>query len=178
MSVSSETMSTVDGGPVFSGMLTDEDVRLTSAAQAKMAELMGDLDDDIEAVRVFVSGGGCGGMTYGMTYTDTIHPYDKVMQGDGFKIMVDAVALSYLHGSDIDFVDNGVNASFVFNNVFKSCVFALYRSHGTHNGVNVLLIRTQSFPLEGIFIVKDLLFIITGTMQWNILDLFYQIRII
>ncbi len=121
MSVSSETMSTVDGGPVFSGMLTDEDVRLTSAAQAKMAELMGDLDDDIEAVRVFVSGGGCGGMTYGMTFTDSRTAYDSVLEADGFKMYVDVVALNFLRGVEIDFVDRGLGqASFVFNNVFAA----------------------------------------------------------
>ena len=121
MSVSSETMSTVDGGPVFSGMLTDEDVRLTPAAQAKMAELMGDLDDDIEAVRVFVSGGGCGGMTYGMTFTDSRTAYDSVLEADGFKMYVDVVALNFLRGVEIDFVDRGLGqASFVFNNVFAA----------------------------------------------------------
>lgn len=104
----------------FSTQIVDTEIKMSPSAAAQMKGLMQNAEDGIEGIRVFVSGGGCGGMTYGMTYTDTIHPYDKVLDGDGFKIMVDAVALSYLQGSDIDFVDNGVNASFVFNNVFKS----------------------------------------------------------
>jgi iron-sulfur cluster insertion protein len=75
---------------------------------------------DAEGIRVFVSGGGCGGMTYGMTYAESIGERDKVLEGDGFKIVVDAIALSYLKGCDIDFTQDGLNASFVFNNVFQS----------------------------------------------------------
>jgi len=105
---------------VFSTEIVDSEIKMSASAAEQMKGLMQNAEDGIEGIRVFVSGGGCGGMTYGMTYTDTIQSYDKVMQGDGFKIMVDAVALGYLNGSDIDFVDNGVNASFVFNNVFQS----------------------------------------------------------
>jgi iron-sulfur cluster insertion protein len=59
-------------------------------------------------------------MSYGMTFTDAITDKDKVLQGDGYKLVVDAFALSYLKGCDIDFVEQGLNASFVFNNVFQA----------------------------------------------------------
>ena len=121
MSVSTESMNANAGAPVFTGILTAEDVLLTPAAQAKMAELLADVDDDIEAVRVFVSGGGCGGMTYGMTFTDTRTAYDSVLEADGFKLYVDVAALNFLRGVEIDFVDRGLGqASFVFNNVFAT----------------------------------------------------------
>ena len=55
-------------------------------------------DDDVEAVRVYVSGGGCGGMTYGMTFTDRKTRFDKVLTHDGLSLYVDAVALNYLKG--------------------------------------------------------------------------------
>ena len=47
-------------------------------------------------------------------------PADKVLEGEGFKVVVDAIALSYLKGCDIDFTQDGLNASFVFNNVFQT----------------------------------------------------------
>ena len=59
-------------------------------------------------------------MTYGMTFTDTRHAYDKVREGEGFNIYVDAVALNYLEGVEIDFVERPTGASFVFNNVFAA----------------------------------------------------------
>ncbi len=104
----------------FSTRIADEELKVSATAGEQIAGLMAASDDPVEGIRVFVSGGGCGGMTYGMTYADTINPHDKVLQGDGFKVVVDAVALSYLNGCDIDYTNDGLNASFVFNNVFKA----------------------------------------------------------
>jgi iron-sulfur cluster insertion protein len=98
-------------------------INVTDAARLKMAELIEGADADIEAVRVFVSGGGCGGMNYGMTFADRLDERDRVFTGTGdvgFRLYMDPVALGYMHGAEIDYKDDGVNATFVFNNVFKS----------------------------------------------------------
>jgi len=104
----------------FNTSIADEELKVSATAGEQLASLMAASDDPVEGIRVFVSGGGCGGMSYGMTYADTIHPHDKVLEGDNFKVVVDAVALSYLKGCDIDYTNDGLNASFVFNNVFKA----------------------------------------------------------
>lgn len=104
----------------FSSRLADTDLRLTPAASAKMSQLFQDIDEDLDAIRVFVSGGGCGGMSYGMTFTDSRTPYDYVLEGDGFNLYVDAVALNFLRGVEIDYVERPTGASFVFNNVFAA----------------------------------------------------------
>jgi len=105
----------------FSSELTDEDVSVTPAARAKMAELMAQVDsDEVEAIRVFVSGGGCSGMTYGMTFADARSEYDTVLTGDGYALYIDAVALNFLRGVEIDYVERRMGASFVFNNVFAA----------------------------------------------------------
>lgn len=106
--------------PVFNSRLSESDVRLTEAALSKMAELMDDTDDDIEAVRVYVTGGGCGGMSYGMTFTDSRMDHDTVLETGNVKVYVDSVALAYLRGVEIDYVERPTGASFVFNNVFAS----------------------------------------------------------
>ena len=99
--------------------LSESDVSLTPAARAKMAELFTQVeDDDLQAIRVFVSGGGCGGMGYGMTFTDKQTEYDYVRREEGFNVYVDAVALNYLRGVEIDYVERPTGASFVFNNAF------------------------------------------------------------
>jgi iron-sulfur cluster insertion protein len=107
-------------GVSFNPALSEAQVRITPAAEAKMAELFKDTDDDIEAIRVYVSGGGCGGMSYGMTFTDSRTPYDRVRKAEGFNIYVDSVAFAYLEGVEIDYVERPTGASFVFNNVFAS----------------------------------------------------------
>lgn len=101
--------------------IDDSEMQLTTEAQVQLANLYGQIDDDdIEAIRIFVSGGGCNGMTYGMTFTDRQMPYDKVLRRDGYNIYVDAIALNYLDGVEIDYVTRPTGASFVFNNVFAA----------------------------------------------------------
>lgn len=104
----------------YSTRISEAEMQLTPAAQAKMAELMSQADDDIAAIRVFVSGGGCGGMSYGMTFTDATQPYDSLLETEAYRIAVDPVALGYLEGCEIDYMDDGLQSSFVFNNVFRS----------------------------------------------------------
>jgi iron-sulfur cluster insertion protein len=98
-----------------------DDVIITPEANEQLATLFKDIDDDsIEAIRVYVAGGGCGGMTYGMTFTDRKTEYDKVLKGDGYLFYVDIVALNFLRGVEIDYASRDTGATFVFNNVFQT----------------------------------------------------------
>ena len=71
-------------------------------------------------LRVFVKGGGCGGMAYGMTFVEEPLATDCVLEKDGMKIYIDAIALSFLEGVEIDYKTQGMNRSFVFKNVFAN----------------------------------------------------------
>ncbi|HHC72132.1 MAG TPA: iron-sulfur cluster assembly accessory protein [Thiotrichales bacterium] len=104
----------------FPASLDEAFIRLTPAAEAKLAELLAESDAEIEAVRVYVAGGGCSGMNYGMTFTDSRTDFDAVLEREGVRIYIDAVALSYLKGLEIDFVEHPGGAAFVFNNVFAA----------------------------------------------------------
>lgn len=105
----------------FRTELTPDELAMTPAAQEQMAKLFEQVDDDdITGIRVYVTGGGCSGMTYGMTFTDQQTEYDKVYQHDGFNLFVDSVALGYLRGVEIDYISRPTGASFVFNNVFSA----------------------------------------------------------
>jgi len=104
--------------PEYKSTITDE-VNVTPSAQTKLIELL-DAEDEINGVRIFVSGGGCGGMTYGMTFAEAPTQFDSILQKDGLTLYVDAIALSYLKGVEIDYVEQGLGASFVFRNVFAA----------------------------------------------------------
>ena len=105
----------------YSYEVSDGDINITDAANEQMAKLFKDMNDDnIEAIRIYVAGGGCNGMTYGMTFTDCKTKYDKVMKSDDYLLYVDAVALNYLRGVEIDYAINGMYPTFVFNNVFQA----------------------------------------------------------
>lgn len=77
-------------------------------------------EDDVNGIRIFVSGGGCGGMSYGMTLVEQPGKYDCVLEKDGLNVFIDIVALGFLEGVEIDFKSQGVNKSFVFKNVFAN----------------------------------------------------------
>jgi iron-sulfur cluster insertion protein len=105
----------------FNTALTPSDINISEAAAEKLKELFVDVGDEMEAIRIFVSGGGCGGMTYGMTFSDEQTDFDSVLDAGDYKIYVDTVALNYMRGVEIDFVEKGMGeASFVFNNVFAA----------------------------------------------------------
>lgn len=111
----------VESIPAFQRTISEEEIKVTEAAQEQLANLFGDVEDEeIEAIRIYVAGGGCSGMTYGMTFTDRKSDVDKVLKGKGYEIYVDAVALNYLQGVEIDYVSRDTGATFVFNNVFQA----------------------------------------------------------
>ncbi len=102
----------------FSPELTSADLDVTESAQKKLAEIVNQSEDDIEGIRIYVGGGGCSGLTYGMTFTDQVTDYDTVLDFGDFKILVDVVALNYLRGAQIDYISEVGRERFVFNNVF------------------------------------------------------------
>lgn len=107
--------------PAYSRVLGDSDLQVTADAQRKITDLVRDTGGEAAAVRIYVAGGGCGGMNYGMTFAEQVEATDSTLSdGDGFQLVVDPVALGFLKGAEIDYVDDGVNASFVFNNVFQA----------------------------------------------------------
>ena len=99
-------------------VITNQDIEVTESAQLKLAEIVSSSEDEIAGVRIYVGGGGCGGMTYGMTFSDQISDYDMVLGFDEFKVLVDVVAFSYLKGAQIDYIQEVGRERFVFNNVF------------------------------------------------------------
>nr|VFK44787.1 MAG: iron-sulfur cluster insertion protein [Candidatus Kentron sp. TC] len=110
-----------DSIPEYNVNITEEEFKITPSAREQLTKIFQENHaeyEEIEAIRVFVAGGGCSGMTYGMTFTDHQTEYDKVLDDGAFKIYVDAVALNYLHGVEIDYVQRPSGSSFVFNNVF------------------------------------------------------------
>ncbi len=114
--------STVPHEPVeghFVSTLSKEDLDVTPSAQEKLHEIISASEDDVSGIRIYVGGGGCGGMTYGMTFTDEATEFDTTLEFDSFKVYVDVVALHYLRGAQIDYIQEVGRERFVFNNVFQ-----------------------------------------------------------
>ena len=102
----------------FEPGLSVSDLEVTQSAQDKLFEIISQTDEEVSAIRIYISGGGCGGLSYGMTFTEEKSPFDTTLQFDGFSILVDVVALNYLRGAQIDYIQETGRERFVFNNVF------------------------------------------------------------
>jgi len=102
----------------FDHSITD-DVAISTVAAEKLLEIVNS-ESDIDGVRIFVAGGGCSGMTYGMTLVDSPTEFDCHWERNGLRLFVDAVALNFLKGMEVDYVKQGLNSSFVFKNVFSA----------------------------------------------------------
>ncbi len=59
---------------------------------------------------------GCSGLTYDLEYVDQAQPDDLKFESQGVTIFIDPASLSYLQGTELDFVHEGLNAKFQFNN--------------------------------------------------------------
>ncbi|MEK6772007.1 MAG: iron-sulfur cluster assembly protein IscA [Pseudomonadota bacterium] len=76
-----------------------------------------------EGLRLGIRTSGCSGKAYVIEYADHIKPDDQVYESHGVKVIVDTKSLVYLDGTEVDFVREGVNEGFKFNNpnVKDSC---------------------------------------------------------
>ncbi|VAW59726.1 hypothetical protein MNBD_GAMMA11-2092 [hydrothermal vent metagenome] len=102
----------------FNNILTNE-VKVSPQALQQLIGIT-EKEEDISGIRIYVSGGGCGGMTYGMTLVEQPTQFDSILENEGLNLYVDSVALGYLEGVEIDFKTEGLNQSFVFKNVFAN----------------------------------------------------------
>lgn len=67
-------------------------------------------------VRLGVKNAGCSGMAYKLEFADEMSPEDVVFEEHGVKLFVDPKSLPFLDGTELDFVRDGLNESFKFNN--------------------------------------------------------------
>lgn len=93
----------------------NSDITMTSAAAERIKEILAE-EPDKKALRISVSGGGCSGFQYEFDLDSTSNDDDHAIEKDGSTILIDSVSLVYLLGSEIDFVDDLIGASFQINN--------------------------------------------------------------
>ncbi len=88
---------------------------MTPTAAGKVHDLITQENDPSLALRIFVAGGGCSGLQYGMTL-DEEQEGDTVIALEGVKVLVDEMSLGYISGSEVDYVDSLMGAGFTVNN--------------------------------------------------------------
>ena len=98
-------------------------VTLTPVAVDKLQGLMAEKELSDGALRVFVAGGGCSGLSYGLTFAEGPELGDQVFEENGVKVVVDPASYSYLDGAQIDYVDDLMGGGFRIDNpnVVQTC---------------------------------------------------------
>ena len=100
------------------------EISLTDRAASELQSMLVDNDKSEAALRVWVAGGGCSGLSYGMALDENPpEEGDKVLVDLGIKIYVDELSLRYMVGSVVDYVDDVLGGGFKVENpkAVKSC---------------------------------------------------------
>lgn len=98
-------------------------ITLTSTAADQLQQVMITKGISDYALRVFVSGGGCSGLSYGMTFSEGPELGDQVFQAGEVKVVVDPGSIQYLDGAEIDYIDSLMGGGFRIENpnAVRSC---------------------------------------------------------
>ncbi len=91
-------------------------VSMTASAAAKVGKLVAGEGNPALMLRLAVSGGGCSGFSYGFSLDADVTGDDKVFEFHGAKLVIDDSSLELLAGSEIDYVDDMMAASFRITN--------------------------------------------------------------
>jgi|TARA_B100000446_G_C10517750_1_gene329173 iron-sulfur cluster insertion protein len=96
--------------------MLDTNIQMSARAADKVSELIQDEENDELKLRVFVTGGGCSGFSYGFTFDDDIAQDDTVVRRSGVTMVVDPMSYQYLVGAEVDFKEDLQGSQFVVTN--------------------------------------------------------------
>ena len=92
-----------------------EAVTISERAARRIGEIL-KTEGDGAMLRISVSGGGCSGFQYGFDLDRSRTDEDIIIERDGAVVLIDAVSLPYMGGSEVDFVDSLIGQSFQIHN--------------------------------------------------------------
>ncbi|GMW07271.1 MAG: iron-sulfur cluster assembly accessory protein [Gammaproteobacteria bacterium] len=90
-------------------------ISLTEKAAARVRDYLG-RNRDAVGLRLGVRKSGCSGLAYTVDFADAIGPDDVVVEAQGIRLIVAADSLPIFQGARIDFVRDGLNEKFAFEN--------------------------------------------------------------
>ena len=91
-------------------------MKLTDAAAARVREILAKSDKPVLGLRIGVKNGGCAGMEYTIEWAEEQKPFDEVVEDKGVTVLVDAKAMMFLLGTEMDYQASTLKSGFVFNN--------------------------------------------------------------
>lgn len=89
----------------------EQTLTLSTAASDAVKNILEERKLEGYALRVYVAGGGCCGVNFGMALDNNFRDVDTTFEMDGIKVVVDEVSIDYLRGASIDFVNDPVRGA-------------------------------------------------------------------
>src|SRR5678815_2024048 len=86
-------------------------ITLSTAASDAIKNILAERNLEGYALRVYVAGGGCCGVNFGMALDNNFRDVDTTFEANGVKVVVDEVSIDYLRGANIDFVNDPVRGA-------------------------------------------------------------------
>ena len=96
--------------------MSEQVIKLSDKAANRIKEIMSKADNKTIGVRVGVKSGGCAGMSYMMEYAKEAKKNEEVIEDKGVKVFIDANAVMYLLGTEMDYKTDKFSSQFVFKN--------------------------------------------------------------
>ena len=96
--------------------MSEQLIKLSDNAANRIKEIMSKADNTAIGVRVGVKSGGCAGMSYMMEYAKEAKKNEEVIEDKGVKVFIDANAVMYLLGTEMDYKKDKFSSQFVFKN--------------------------------------------------------------
>ncbi len=96
--------------------MSEENIKFTDSAAAKVGELIAEEDNQNLKLRVYVSGGGCSGFQYGFTFDEEVNDDDTLIVKNGVTVLIDSMSIEYLTGAEIDYTEGLSGSQFVIRN--------------------------------------------------------------
>lgn len=90
-------------------------ITLSESAKARVQHFLAQRGRGI-GIRLGIKTSGCSGLSYLLEFVDEINEDDHIFEEDGVKVIVDEKSLIYLDGTQLDFVKEGLNEGFKFQN--------------------------------------------------------------
>ena len=97
-------------------MTAAADIQFSERAARKVHDLIVEEGDSALKLRVFITGGGCNGFSYGFTFDDETADDDAVIERNGGIMVVDSMSYPYLAGAEIDYTEDLQGSQFVVSN--------------------------------------------------------------
>ncbi|WP_026340266.1 iron-sulfur cluster insertion protein ErpA [Amphritea japonica] len=97
---------------------TDQQLTMvfSDSAAAKVKTLIEEDQNDNLKLRVYITGGGCAGFSYGFTFDEAVADDDTLFENDGVNMVVDPMSYQYLVGSVVDYKEGLQGSQFVIDN--------------------------------------------------------------